>query len=195
MLVATATAADVASAVRHRVGDIDTRRLLKLVYYCQAWHLAWYGVPLFDDELEAWQQGPVVRSVWKHVPPPASPEDLGLSEQAQSVLQHVLSVYGRLGGLELSKITHIEFPYVAARGGLPPDAPSSEPLDHDFMREYYRRLPLAPERAAEYAAANASLEGLEVTAELAGRLREVADGTRTDDDAVADLLAARFGRH
>jgi uncharacterized phage-associated protein len=28
-------------------------RLQKLLYYCQGWHLAWYGRPLFEDRVEA----------------------------------------------------------------------------------------------------------------------------------------------
>ncbi|MEE1314623.1 MAG: Panacea domain-containing protein [Faecalimonas sp.] len=30
-----------------------------LIYYCQAWSLGWDGVPLFDEEFEAWANGPV----------------------------------------------------------------------------------------------------------------------------------------
>ena len=34
-------------------------KLQKLVYYCQAWSLAWDDVPLFDEDFPAWANGPV----------------------------------------------------------------------------------------------------------------------------------------
>ena len=46
-------------------GDMMTNlRLQKLLYFAQGWHLARYGKPLFDDDIEAWQYGPVVPSVY-----------------------------------------------------------------------------------------------------------------------------------
>ncbi|WP_340375862.1 type II toxin-antitoxin system antitoxin SocA domain-containing protein [Streptomyces sp. SS7] len=34
-------------------------KLQKLVYYCQAWHLAWEGRALFPEAIQAWASGPV----------------------------------------------------------------------------------------------------------------------------------------
>lgn len=34
-------------------------KLQKLVYYCQAWHLAWEGRALFPEAIHAWASGPV----------------------------------------------------------------------------------------------------------------------------------------
>ena len=34
-------------------------KLEKLVYYSQAWSLAWDGEPLFNDDFQAWANGPV----------------------------------------------------------------------------------------------------------------------------------------
>ena len=36
----------------------------KLVYFAHGWHLAWRGEPLILDSIEAWQYGPVVRSLY-----------------------------------------------------------------------------------------------------------------------------------
>ena len=55
---------DVAAYIVARFGRIDTFKLQKLLYYSQAWHLVWDGEPLFEDEIEAWAAGPVVRSVY-----------------------------------------------------------------------------------------------------------------------------------
>lgn len=38
-------------------------KLQKMLYYQQGLHLAYFGTPLFDEDLEAWMYGPVVPSV------------------------------------------------------------------------------------------------------------------------------------
>jgi hypothetical protein len=58
--VAVVTVHDVAAGLLSRLGSMTTMKLQKLVYYCQAWHLARYGEPLFPDEVQAWREGPVV---------------------------------------------------------------------------------------------------------------------------------------
>src|SRR5450756_3169344 len=55
---------DVAAAILQRQGQMSTWKLQKLVYYCQAWHLVWEENPLFDDPIQAWANGPVVRSLY-----------------------------------------------------------------------------------------------------------------------------------
>jgi uncharacterized phage-associated protein len=37
--------------------------LLKLVYFAHGWYLSRFGVPLVENEFEAWEKGPVVRVV------------------------------------------------------------------------------------------------------------------------------------
>ena len=41
-------------------------KLQKLVYYCQAWSLAWDDKPLFDEDFEAWANHPVCPELFKH---------------------------------------------------------------------------------------------------------------------------------
>lgn len=55
-----ATVFDVADYILAEQGAMATMKLQKLVYYCQGWHLAWDGEPLFDERIEAWASGPVV---------------------------------------------------------------------------------------------------------------------------------------
>src|SRR5690606_28223588 len=40
-------------------------KLQKLVYYAQAWHLAFYGTKLFNEEFQAWVHGPVNYELWQ----------------------------------------------------------------------------------------------------------------------------------
>ena len=46
-------------------GSITNMKLNKLLYFAQAWSLTKYGEPLFEEEIQAWQHGPVVPSIYK----------------------------------------------------------------------------------------------------------------------------------
>ena len=56
---------DVAKYVLEHTGQITTMKLQKLVYYCQAWSLAWDGKPLFPEEFRAWANGPVCKELYE----------------------------------------------------------------------------------------------------------------------------------
>ena len=56
---------DVARYVVDRCGSLTTIKLQKLLYYCQGWHLAWESDKLFDAEIEAWANGPVVQEIYR----------------------------------------------------------------------------------------------------------------------------------
>src|SRR5258708_36262190 len=44
---------------------LDPMKLQKLIYFAHGWHLALYdGEPLINEEIQAWQYGPVVQSVY-----------------------------------------------------------------------------------------------------------------------------------
>ena len=46
-------------------GDtISNLKMQKLLYYAQGHFLATYKKPLFDDKIEAWKYGPVVKEVY-----------------------------------------------------------------------------------------------------------------------------------
>jgi uncharacterized phage-associated protein len=171
-------------------------KLQKLLYYTQAWHLAEYGEPLFDARIEAWRRGPVVPEVyyrhqgqsevcaWEEGDPRC------LTERERSVVGSVVERYGHFSRHELSDMAHDEEPWRAARGGLPETEPSSAPLSHDVMAQYFRRLTGSPEEAIEVAVGSARLEGLEVPDDLVATLRAVATGELTMDEAIAREIEA-----
>ena len=52
---------DVAAYILEKIpGKMSTWKLQKLVYYSQAWHIAWEEKRLFPEKIEAWFAGPVV---------------------------------------------------------------------------------------------------------------------------------------
>lgn len=44
--------------------DLTNLKLQKILYFAQAEHLKEFGKKLFEDKIEAWQYGPVVKNVY-----------------------------------------------------------------------------------------------------------------------------------
>lgn len=190
---------DVAAAVIDSVGSLTAMKLEKLVYYCQGWHLARHGTRMFDDPIEAWRQGPVVPALYRQhrgqytvsTWPSGNPSRLSLAQH--DTIDWVVQEYGKFSAIELSRMTHSEMPWRAARGALPESASSSAPLSTDLMKSYYYRQLADPETAVALATANAALEGVEFDDEWQDRLRDVASGLISAEDLVAEEIARIIG--
>ena len=61
---AVSSAAAVAADIRRRMPEAEGVLLHRLLYIVQGMHLVWERRPAFDEDLEAWPQGPVVASLW-----------------------------------------------------------------------------------------------------------------------------------
>lgn len=109
----------------------------KLLYYAQAWTLAWDGEPLFDEPIEAWRDGPVVRSVRYYRPRPDA--SVSLTAQQKANIEAVLQSYADIPGRTLGEMTHQESPWKETRGDLPASASCSAPISHERMRKEYTR--------------------------------------------------------
>ena len=137
---------DVAAYILDRHGPIDTMKLQKLVYFSQAWHLVWESKPLFDERIEAWANGPVVRELFnKHrgrfrVSEWPLGDSGNLSEEDKAVIDIVLDEYGPLAGQQLSVLTHEDGPWCDARRGLESTERSNRQISCDQMQEYYTAL-------------------------------------------------------
>ena len=114
--------AEVAAALRARLPDLPTKKLHKLLYYCQGHHLAAFGTPLFAETISAWDMGPVVGELWYAEDRGKSPPAAGrrLDEAELNTVGYVVSRYGGLTGRDLERLTHGERPWQRADGGRPP---------------------------------------------------------------------------
>jgi uncharacterized phage-associated protein len=123
---------------------MDSYKLQKLLYYTQAWHLAWYDEPLFNNPIEAWSNGPVVRDVYNAHSGTYTVEVIGrsdataLTEQQRQAVSAVVDRYSEFSGRTLSEMTHAEGPWQITRSGLPPHARSDRVIAPHLMRDYYR---------------------------------------------------------
>lgn len=134
---------NVASYIIDTAGPMSTMKLQKLVYYAQAWNLVWVEQPLFDAEIQAWLNGPVVWDLYdKHrgrfnIDSWPFGDASELTEDEVMTIDAVLDAYGKFSGQQLSALSHQEEPWIVARGDLPTSASSSAPLSLDRMQQYY----------------------------------------------------------
>lgn len=143
------TVFDVAGYILRQLGTMSTWKLEKLCYYSQAWALAWSdNHPLFDDEFEAWANGPVCPNLFHEHKgkytvniedfPSANPDTL--SEDQKDTIDTVLRYYGSKDPYWLREQTHAEDPWKNARGDLPEGAPSHNVISKASMGAYYGAL-------------------------------------------------------
>lgn len=145
-VVAMASVHDVAAYILHKQGSMSTMKLQKLCYYSQGWSLAWDERPLFNEEIQAWANGPVVYELFdKHrgrftVSSWPSGNARAIKGDEKDTIDAVLNSYGKLSGQQLSDKTHQERPWLEARGPLKPGSRSDTKLSLDTMQEYFSSL-------------------------------------------------------
>lgn len=126
----------IAAAIRERQPGIGAKKLHKLLYYAQGYHLAAFGEPLFHESISAWDMGPVVGALWKAekagAPTPKTP---ALRERELRTVGYILSRYGLLSAQELEDRTHAEMPWQRANSKREPGG--SARIQIDWLREYF----------------------------------------------------------
>lgn len=136
-----AAAIDVAQYILERRGAMTTMKLQKLVYYSQVWSVVWDDDCLFEEPIEAWKNGPVVRSLFSATKgrfrvERVQPADSSRLQQTQkATIDRVLDFYGNKDAQWLSDLTHMEDPWKEAyqRG-------QNTEISLETVSEYYSSL-------------------------------------------------------
>lgn len=95
-------------------------KLQKLLYYQQGFHLAFFGTPLFAEDVEAWMYGPVVPAVYDEYSAygssalPEVKEPVSLSEDEEELFNEVYDAYREFSAIGLMNRTHSERPWLDA---------------------------------------------------------------------------------
>jgi uncharacterized phage-associated protein len=138
---------DVAAYILRAKGTMSAMKLQKLVYYAQAWSLVWDDAPLFQDDIQAWANGPVVYALFdmhrgRYTVAPKWPrgDADALTPAQQETVDEVLRAYGDFSGRQLSVLTHSERPWVDARKGLAPHERGTHVIDPLVMADFYSSL-------------------------------------------------------
>lgn len=101
-------------------GDlISNLKLQKLAYYSQGFHLALKGSPLFDEQIMAWEHGPVVPVLYDEykkfgsnaIKNEVAFDDSVLNEDEKELINEVYEVYGQFSAWKLRNMTHDETPW------------------------------------------------------------------------------------
>lgn len=133
----TLSARDVAVALRDRLPGLPTKKLHKLLYYCQGHHLAAFDEPLFSETISAWDMGPVVGTLWYAEKQGDVPRVHREMDEAQlNTVGYVLSRYGALTGKDLENLTHSEEPWQLADSGRRPG--ESAHIKPEWIKQYFR---------------------------------------------------------
>lgn len=138
---------DVAKYILREKGLMTTMKLQKLCYYAQAWSLAWDEKPLFDEDFQAWANGPVCPSLFfRHKGYYEVSEDFfdgevpDFTDNEKDTINKVLEYYGNKEPQWLSNLTHSEQPWKEARGCAPIGMPCSNVITKESMQIYYGGL-------------------------------------------------------
>lgn len=137
---------DVAEYVLERTGFVSTMKLQKLVFYSQALSLVHEGTPLFNEDFQAWVNGPVCPKLFrshrgKYVVGPGEltdPSDTAhLTAGQKRHVDEVVRLLGHLNGQQLSGLTHSETPWLAARAGYPDGEPCNVIISKADILAFY----------------------------------------------------------
>ena len=139
---------DVAKFILQQKGSMSAWKLQKLCYYSQAWAIAWTEFPLFDDDFEAWSNGPVCRSLFNehkgifsvHFNDLKKGNPENLSPDEKDTISVVLRDYGNFSPYQLRELSHSEAPYIDARKGLQDGAPCDNIISKSSMGAFYGSL-------------------------------------------------------
>jgi uncharacterized phage-associated protein len=143
---------DVAAFLIDREPHMSTMKLHKLTYLAQGWSLAWTGLPLFEDQFNAWRHGPHSARLFDghrsaedrySVTWITGGDQAKLSGDQQLICEAVSKQYAWLSGPNLSDITMRSRPWAAARkraGAGPDDVGCDELIEHSDMRAYFSAL-------------------------------------------------------
>lgn len=138
---------DTAQYILEKSSPMSTMKLQKLCYYCQAWSLVWDDTPLFEEDFQAWANGPVCPELFFKTQGKFSvvKEDesggLGnLTSNQKDTIDKVFEYYGEHNAQWLSRLTHMEDPWNEARKGIPSGMGCANVITKESMAMYYGGL-------------------------------------------------------
>lgn len=154
------SALDLADYILEHHGPMSHLKLQKLLYYCDAYHLAYFDAPVVHETFEAWVHGPVCVEVYHELKghsvlysdisfdssagkKPTEYIKQELSSKQIEVVDDVLNTLITWKDSELESSTHNEAPWIEARKGLSPSQKSNNIISKVLMTDFYKSEILA----------------------------------------------------
>jgi len=147
---------ELAEYIHAKVGNVSHFKLQKLLYYVEAYHLAYFESSLTDSDFEAWLHGPVSRKVWDYYKSKSSviyevmvmnnetkkaiiaDIESKLDPEQKVYIEDILSEFSPRSAYELECLSHEEYPWQYARTGYIPSDRCEEKISKDLMLEFYK---------------------------------------------------------
>lgn len=114
-------------------------KLQKLLYYMQGFHIAVFDKKLFEEDIEAWQYGPVVPIVYEEYNNngsngivPEEKEPIKLNDKEERLFEQVFNVYGQYSAIGLMNLTHNESPWKTTNTG------KGSVISYDKLKNYFK---------------------------------------------------------
>lgn len=126
-------------------------KLQKLLYFAQGFSFAFNDAALFEDDIEVWVHGPVVRSVYQEYKDYGfNPIDINyelpeLDENVLMILNYVKDNFSKFDSKFLEEMTHHQEPWMVSREGLDPDERSDKMISKQAIANYFINLVHQPE--------------------------------------------------
>lgn len=131
---------------------LTPKQVQKLLYYAYSIYLVKYNDEynpnnmnkLFNDKIEAWEHGPVIRDVYDRLKfygnssdRIAIMRDTTLSDKKiENFINKILTVYGQYSGYDLEKMTHSERPWQLAMAQGRNEEITDESIFNYYSRKY-----------------------------------------------------------
>ena len=138
---------DVAEYILYKLKTTTAMKLEKLCYYCQAWSLAWDDKPLFEEDFQAWANGPICPELFnrhrgKFVLSEGDIKGSGykFAPEELETMDAVLEYYGDKEPHWISELTHQERPWREARGFCARGERCTNVISKESMQDYYGGL-------------------------------------------------------
>lgn len=141
---------------QHGLAGMATSKLHKLTYFCQAYHLAWTGEPLFTEEVLAAASGPVIAEFFDHHEDMVMVDSWPVGNAAvmsanqRNVIASLAESYSFSTGLNMGEEAREHLPWKRAWENRTAEVPRPV-INHEDMRRYYRALSDAPKGKQAYA--------------------------------------------
>lgn len=154
---------DLGHIITHYVNEkgdtVSHKKLQKLLFYVEAWHLVNFGEPILNEDFQAWMHGPVVPELYQDL------KEFGFNnlkvindieetvdkeieaiiiknkiEDKVEFIHSVLDNYGSLSSFDLELLSHSEKPWLDARGVCLPHERCTTVISKKSMLEFYSSL-------------------------------------------------------
>lgn len=103
-------------------GSLTPLKLQKVLYLAQGWSYVWDNMPLFEDEFEAWQYGPVNTEVYEYfkrygrdeIPEKEGHNYIYENNDIKETIEATWEKYASYSAFELVEFTHYQEPWIRA---------------------------------------------------------------------------------